>query len=171
MDTKINTKTNQPSNLTKSVCPTCQKKFEGPYQYCIYDGSLLRGATQEKSLAEFRAEKKQEVQDFYLNLKNSSLETITERLQDQDFYFCFLREKGEELSPALFEKLPHPSYPLTLIQYLRISKKLGLLSVENVIQFSEHPLKKIRDLSRTNEPNEKPIAHLKLLEPPLSNQA
>jgi len=165
----MNTKTN--TLIEKSICPTCQKKFEGPYQYCIYDGSQLLGVSIEKSLEEFRAEKKQEVQNFYLNLKNSSMETITQKLQDQDFYFCFLREKGEELSPTLFEKLPHPSYPLTLLQYLKISKKLGLLSVENVIQLSQHPLKKIRDLSSTNETNEKPIAHLKLLEPPLSNQA
>jgi len=160
-------------NAVVSHCPTCQKKFEGPYQYCIYDGSRLMGSAQthDKSLAEFRAEKKQEVENFYLSLKNTTFETITEKLQDQDFYFCFLREKGEELSSALFEKLPHPSYPLTLLQYLKISKKLGLLSVDNVISLSQHPLKKIRDLNSFNEPNAKPIAHLKLLEPPLTNQA
>ncbi len=161
-------------NAIASHCPTCQKKFEGPYQYCIYDGSKLLGASQsipEKSLAEFRAEKKLEVENFYLSLKNTSIETVSQKLQDQDFYFCFLREKGEVISSELFEKLPHPSYPLTLLQYLKISKKLGLLSVDNVITLSQHPLKKIRDLSSLNEPNEKSISHLKLLEPPLTNQA
>lgn len=157
-----------------SLCPTCQKKFEGPYQYCIYDGAKLIGNVSSqpiKSLAEFRAEKKQEVEQFFGELKTASSQIVTEKLQDQDFYFCFLREKGEDLSRAQFEKLPHPSYPLTLLQYLRVSKKLGLLSVENIIKLSEHPLKKIRDLSRANEPNEKSISHLKLLTPLPKDQA
>jgi hypothetical protein len=162
-----------------SRCPACQKKFEGPYQYCIYDGSRLMSidpalglrSGQEKSLAEFRAEKKQEVESFYINLQKTSIEELTQKLEDQDFYFCFLREKGEVLSSDLFEKLPHPSYPLTLLQYLKISKKLGLLSVDNIVALSNHPLKKIRDLRTLSESNAKPISHLKLLEPPLTNQA
>src|SRR5690606_35751460 len=164
----------QTKTVQASHCPVCQKKYEGPYRYCIYDGNLLVQPGQnphETSLMEYRAAQKQSLKELFEQIASLSAEQTALKLSDQDYYFCFLREYGQTLNFSQFEKLPQPTSPLALLYYLRLSKKLGYLSSQKIISLTQNRIKKIRDVFAVNETVSAPISHLKLLEPPLADQA